>query len=361
MPAPATIPASFTLRGDPATITAAPKAGEKNRFSMVLYSGKPFNGWGYNAVLDMAGGEIPSDQVMPMLRSHRGELIVGQSDKIALSAEKGILVEGDVYPETAAGAEVLALSAKGFRWQASFGVHPIRGAEGGCYEWVERDETKTVNGHAFSDGLIIRKWRLKEGSFLPIGADPNTSALAASADGAAQINLPERRSKTPMAAATIEELESEFPDRPTFVLAQAKASATLEQARGAFAQVLQTELVAARAELAEAKKAPAAAPAPAPRAARTAVAVGSPSASMAAAPSHTASIEAGIPAGAGPATVRYLEATAAFKKLGKGDAEARAEVSKRYPELQREYIAEANGGVAWDQFPMPTAKGFVRR
>lgn len=326
MSAPRTIPETFFLRGEAVTIDgAAAEGSEKRRFAMTLYSGRPFNGWGFNAILDLDGLEIAADQVMPILRQHSGTLVVGQSDKIAKSAAKGIQVEGEIYPDTGAGREVLALSARGFRWQASFGAQPKFG-EGGAFEWVDRDEQKTVNGHVFSDGLIIRKARLKEGSFVPLGADPNTSAIAASADGAPQITLPERRTKimSEPIKATIPELKAAFPKNLDFVLEQAEKGATLDQAKAAYADVLQAELKAKDEQLAETKK--------------------TLEAAQRASSSPRRPIAVGGGAASGGEGGTFVELVRAGTTRGLTKAQAIREAAIQNPGAHAAYVAQANGG-----------------
>ncbi|HYE91768.1 MAG TPA: hypothetical protein VEA38_12140 [Terriglobales bacterium] len=338
MTAPRTIPAEFRLNGEPVKLVAADAGAKTPRCSMVLYSGKPFVGWGFNAILDLDGLEIATDQVMPILRQHDGAAIVGQSDKITKAG--ALEVHGDVYPELDAGREVLAASARGFRWQASFGVQPK--VDGSAFEWVDRDEQKTVNGHTFTDGLIIRRSVLKEGSFVPLGADPNTSAIAAAA-GDAQINLPPRRSKTTMGDATnpsatekkgasYKDLKAAFPKHPEFAIEQFEAGATLADAKAAFADVLQAELAAKDAELAEAKKTPAQPAAAARPSPRQPI------------PVANAAPRAGG-TGDGSAKARWEAAIKTEIDGGKTKTEAVRLVSQNDPELHDAYLAECNRGV----------------
>lgn len=331
------IPAEFRLCGEIVTIDAAPAKpeGKTRRCSMLLYSGKPFNGWGINAILDLAGLELAADQVMPLLRQHNAELIVGQSDMITMDAN-GIHVEGDVYEDTPAGREVLALSSRGFRWQASFGCQPKYGE--GAFEWVNDNEQKTVNGHVFSDGLIIRKARLKEGSVVPLGADPNTSAIAASADGP-MINLPERRKlmaepTTPPAPTADEiraaerkraaDIKAAFPGDPAFALEQIEKGSTVAEAKAAFADVLQAKLAEKEKELTEAKKAQAAAPKSTPRLPVT--------------------VPGGAPAPATAGVGQWHELVKAAQARGLSRSAAVREVATQNPEVHAAYVAEANGG-----------------
>lgn len=268
MSATRTIPAKFTISGgDPVAITVAAAADGKAtspRFDMVLNSGQPFDGFGFPCILDMAGGKLPAEGKMPILRQHRGDLLAGQSDRVTV--ENGALrVAGDVYPDLASGAEILAANARGFRWQASYGIKNT--AE---VEWVEADKPVVVNGQPFKDGLWIKKWELAEGSFVPIGADAKTSAFVVAAPGGdvPRITIPNRRSKTNMAdpvpatCAQLLEVYSDAEDQG-FVIAQLSASATLEQAASAYNTVLKDRLKAAKA--APAPTLTPAAPAKAPR------------------------------------------------------------------------------------------------
>lgn len=314
---PRTIPTEFRLTSQPFALLGAEAADKVARFDMCLYSGKPFTGWGLNAILDLEGCAIPASQKMPMLRQHNGALIAGQSDSITATATDGIRVKGEVYPDTESGREVIATARRGFQWQASFGVEPA--VEGGAFEWVDHDEQKTVNGHVFSDGLIIRKSRLKEGSFVPLGADPNTSALVA---GAGQIPLPPRRSKTmsePAPAAptkaTLADLRAAFPDDIGFACDQFEAGASLIEAKAAHADTL-------KAQLAEAKKALASASA-STRPTRQPVPLGTPG-----------------PVEADPVTAWNAEVSS-----GAGSYRERVTAAaKKRPDLHAAFLKHVNGG-----------------
>ena len=346
MSAQRTIPAKFTISGGgPVAIsTAAATEGKaaSARFDMVLNSGAPFDGFGFPCILDMAGGKIA--QTVPILRQHKGELLAGQSDRVEVKDGR-LLVAGDIYPDLAAGAEILKADARGFRWQASYGI-----AANVEYEWVEKEKPVVINGHSFSDGLWIKKWELVEGSFVPIGADRKTHAftVAAYSDDTPRLTLPARRNKTmadPLPATCAQLLEV-YPDVEDqgFVIAQLAVNATLEQAASAYNTVLKERLKAA-------KSAPAA---PAPTAPSKAPRL------------PVATAAAGSPAPA-PQTARdqYMALVAAEQAKGKDPSEARlaaagasltldtAEKARRKA-LHAAYVTEANGGREWA--PMSAAR-----
>lgn len=346
MSAPRTIPGKFLLQGGgPVTLAAAADSAKPGaRFDMVLNSGQPFDGWGYPAILDMTGLEIPAEMRMPILRQHDAAQVIGQSDRVEIKAG-ALLVAGDLYDsESDAAKQVVAMGRRGFRWQASFGVRPKVDAADAC-EWVEKGKPVTVNGHAFDGGLWIKRSKLVEGSFVPIGADDKTHALAAAGDS--PITIPNRRSTTMADPATIKDLKDAFPDKEDegFVVAQLLAGATLDDAHKAYSAVLKDRLKAAQ----EAASKPAPAPAAPTRSPRLPVATAS----------------AGSPAPA-PQSARdqYMALVDAEKAKGKDPCEARLAAAgsditldlferKRRAALHAAYVTEANGGREWTPMAMP--------
>lgn len=343
MNAPRTIPSKFLLQGGGPVVLAAAADGAKPgaRFDMVLNSGQPFDGWGYPAILDMTGLEIPAEMRMPILRQHDAAQVIGQSDRVEVRAG-ALLVAGDLYDgESDAAKQVVAMGRRGFRWQASFGVRPKVDAAD-AVEWVEKGKPVTVNGHAFDGGLWIKRSKLVEGSFVPIGADDKTQALAAAGDSF--IPIPNRRSKNMAEStpATIAQLKEAFPDKEdeSFVVEQLLANATLENANAAYNGVLKARLKAAQ----EAASKPAPAPAAPARAPRLPVA--------------TAAAGAHQPPTPQSARDQYMALVDAERAKGKDPCEARLAAAgsdltldlferKRRAALHAAYVTEANGGREW--------------
>ncbi len=159
----------------------APNAEEENEgpgdFDMNLYSGgvADVDWWGA-MVFDMASGEAPKQKI-PALLGHSTANLVGFSEAITLDEKSGIDLSGKILAgsEFPAARLVVSASKQGFPWQASAGI------SAGLMRFVDLDEEVEVNGQTFQGPLFVAKeWTLLEGSFVPLGADSNTSAVALS-------------------------------------------------------------------------------------------------------------------------------------------------------------------------------------
>jgi hypothetical protein len=176
-------PTGFRAAGGAARITAAdgPDADGKPQlgtFAGLAYSGVPMEpgGWYGCIVVDLAGVKVPS-QHRPVLRQHDEEQIAGHTTKVTVTAA-GIEVEG-VFSGQAEHVEKVTGPAKnGFQWQLSIGATPLR------TEHLEAGKTSTVNGREVNGPLTIsRETELKEISFVPLGADGNTSVAVSASRG----------------------------------------------------------------------------------------------------------------------------------------------------------------------------------
>lgn len=208
MPREFSPPAIMTLvEGDvrltAASITAADGVEKKGprRFSMVGYSGGTLNlGWGQPVVVDIAGMEVPTQQ-MPILVQHGWisggsilDTIVGQTTSI----EKGsqVIAIGNVLGKSPAVAQIVALNDEGFKFQASIGADVLRA------EAIDSNTTVTVNGQTFTGPLyVVRSSRLREISFVVLGADHATSASIAASIAAQQQEPPMSALNTAQAAS----------------------------------------------------------------------------------------------------------------------------------------------------------------
>lgn len=172
------------------TIRAAEGEGEKKKlgtFAGNAYTGasmKP-GGWYGTLVVDLEGVRIP-DQQRPVLRQHDHEQIVGHTEDVKVVTEgedKGILIEGVLSGQPEHTEKVTTLAKNGFKWQLSIGAEPI------VTEFLEAGEELEVNGEVHhGPATISRVTELGEISFVPLGADGNTSATVAASKGARQMN-----------------------------------------------------------------------------------------------------------------------------------------------------------------------------
>jgi hypothetical protein len=116
---------------------------------------------------------------IPILNGHSTDRIVGHSTDVEVGA-KSIDVKGVVSGVGYYATEVVESAKNGFPWQASVGASVERAL------FLEEGESMVVNGQEVVGPLVVaKKTRLNEVSFVPLGADPKTSAkVAAEANGA---------------------------------------------------------------------------------------------------------------------------------------------------------------------------------
>jgi len=154
--------------------------GKLRKFRMVAYTGAAMKvGFGWPVVVDLAGLTVPG-QRRPILRDHDPARIVGHTEAIEVTAGgRRLNVAGLISGVGDDAAEVVALAANGFPWQASIGASVER------MEYVDRGSSVTVNGRSVAGPVYVaRATTLGEVSFVPMGADANTSAaVAANAEG----------------------------------------------------------------------------------------------------------------------------------------------------------------------------------
>jgi len=168
--------------GKPAIIGQAETTDGKakvRRFSMTAYTGVPMNleGFFYPVIVDLKGVR-PVTASRPIFRQHDPLRVVGHTDAVKVTAG-GIEVAGVLSGVGEDTAEVTQTADNGFPWQASIGADPIR------MEFLEAGATTQVNGREVAGPMYLsRETELGEISFVPLGADGNTSAkVAASAKG----------------------------------------------------------------------------------------------------------------------------------------------------------------------------------
>lgn len=179
----------------PVTIEAADTGTDGKpalpRFSMVAYTGVPMRlgGWGAPVVVDLAGMTIPSQKI-PIQADHDMAAGVGHTEKVVVDGGK-LLAEGVISRGTPFAVEVVLSSRNGYPWQASIG------ASADDVEWLKDGLSASVNGQTVTGPMnIVRKSTLGEISFVPLGADSNTSASVAAnktQEGRGMSDLKERR------------------------------------------------------------------------------------------------------------------------------------------------------------------------
>jgi hypothetical protein len=179
----------ITATGGPVTIQAADPAGGDGkklaRFEGNAYTGAPMKpqGWWTPVVIDLDGVKIPS-QNRPALRQHDHEQIVGHTDSVKVT-KAGIEIAGVFSGEQQHADKVTVPAGNGFPWQLSVGANPTR------TEFLEAGEETEVNGRKVSGPLTIsRETEIGEISFVPLGADGDTSATVTASQGTPAMTAP---------------------------------------------------------------------------------------------------------------------------------------------------------------------------
>ncbi len=168
----------FRAAGGLARITAETAEGEAKlpTFAGNAYTGAVMQpgGWYGSIICDLAGIKVPQ-QHRPVLRQHDDNRIIGHTTSVNVDAE-GVQIAGVFSGLPDMVADVTAPAKNGFQWQLSIGAVPLR------TEFLESGQTTVVNGREVTGPLTIsRETELKEISFVPLGADGNTSvAVSAS-------------------------------------------------------------------------------------------------------------------------------------------------------------------------------------
>lgn len=146
----------------------------KSRFVMKAYSGNVIESWFFGRVIfDIAGMRLNAK--LPALREHDRLKAAGVIDTVNKKSSQ-LIVAGYFLENTTDGREIPALIAEGFPFQSSIGAFPE------VVEEVKNKAEVSVNGGTFSGpGIVVRKSHIREISFVVLGADDETSAIAASA------------------------------------------------------------------------------------------------------------------------------------------------------------------------------------
>lgn len=150
-----------------APVQFASEPEKKGSFLINAYTGATVDRWWGNLTIDLAG--IKSSQRMPVFLNHNQSQVVGWTKK-AWTDDKAFQVSGQFATSTDAAQEASGLADEGFPWQASIGVSPLKIIS------IESGATHNINGRIIKGPSEI--WiesEVYETSFVPLGADDNTS------------------------------------------------------------------------------------------------------------------------------------------------------------------------------------------
>jgi hypothetical protein len=133
--------------------------------------------WRYgevDEVLLMSGLELPATGQVPLLDAHSRWSVNDQ-----LGSLRNFEVHGDalyaVAQFSSTAEEAFTKVREGHLTDVSVGWRLL------AHTYVEKDATEVIDGKSYTGPLkIVTRWEVKEGSFVPIGADKNAKARAAS-------------------------------------------------------------------------------------------------------------------------------------------------------------------------------------
>lgn len=184
-------PVSFGEDGEPGT----PK---KRTFMMTAKTGAPIVRWGQKLVIDVKG--MRTEKKMPVLRQHEADRIVGFG--AAFKDGSNLYVEGEFSSSTPDAQEVLDLADEGYPWQTSIGVWAEE------IKFIEVGQKTKINGLDLEGPAEIwTKSFVREASFVSLGADPGTAAIAL--DDNLSDESPQKKENAKM---DIHELKKDFPE-----------------------------------------------------------------------------------------------------------------------------------------------------
>lgn len=161
------------FKANPFEISVKTETSDLRKFNGTAYSGEPIQGhyyWG-DVIFDLESMQI--DTPLAALLDHDTGRRVGVVTQFTKDNTSGLKVSGDLLTN-AYGQQVASDSDEGFPWQMSVYIDPT------SIEEVERGQV-VVNGRTLNAPItIFRGGRIREVSFCALGADDNTSAVAAS-------------------------------------------------------------------------------------------------------------------------------------------------------------------------------------
>lgn len=159
--------ANLSLRFQP---TIDLEASQPTRFEGLAYSGGVIPNYGLygDAAIDL-GSMVVSDKPVFALVNHDSNQRAGKVELRKIG--DGLMASGTFSLSTDAGRQVAAEFSEGAPWEFSVGIN----AE--VESFPKRSEVE-LNGRTLSVDTVFRKARVRELSFVPAGADPNTHVVA---------------------------------------------------------------------------------------------------------------------------------------------------------------------------------------
>ena len=150
-------------------LTSPATDGTLSRFRGVAYSGGLIPRYGAygDAAIDLSTINLPGE-VFALVDHDPSQ----RAGKGSLHIEGGELVfTGEIFKSTSAGQEVSSLFAEGAPWQMSVGIQSQP-------EHSKKPRMVNVNNQQLTINTLFKNASIREVSFVPVGADPNTSVVA---------------------------------------------------------------------------------------------------------------------------------------------------------------------------------------
>ena len=196
------------------TISEHDAQGLPTKFSGIAYSGgviPSYGGFG-DAAIEIESFQIPTAPVFALV-DHDPKQRAGK-----LSAElqgNQIAISGEFFTSSPAGKEVAALFAEGAPWQLSVGIQAQTTLTG-------KDPIQ-MNGRTMAINTLFKNASLREVSFVPVGADPNTAVAAFSLTPEVNTMPPEANQSPPTdPMTTLATLIKELSDKLDTLIATIK-------------------------------------------------------------------------------------------------------------------------------------------
>ena len=171
------IAAEFRVMGEPldseafVLAAAGTEGGDAKSFEMLAYTGGKIDvGFEAPVVVDLAGLRMPRGQ-LPIYAYHDSRYYIGHVEaKGVQKTDTALRMSGRITnTESQTAKEIIAMSRNGSQWQASIGASVEKAV------MLKAEKTANVNGQEIEGpAVIVRKSRLCETSFVPLGADSNT-------------------------------------------------------------------------------------------------------------------------------------------------------------------------------------------
>lgn len=164
----------YCFQVQPLEVAKSDGENKKRTFSGVAYSGEVITDHWYwdRVIFDLDSMQIKGR--IPALLEHSSYQRAGAIDSHSIDHQNGLTVSGSLLSNQF-GAQIAQDSDDGFPWQMSVRIEPK------TIEEVQADASVSVNGKVHQGPItVFRGGRIREVSFCALGADDNTSAVAAS-------------------------------------------------------------------------------------------------------------------------------------------------------------------------------------